>query len=348
MNRVTPGSNRSRGSLLTPRRIALGLAGGLAALAVGLLSPGAYAAGAPPGRDDAPAYYRFCDGASGGLGGLLSDCGLVTRASAAEPRADRTSPRPVRRAGFAPSHRGVGGMVHAGPAETADTRIVGGTPTEPGEFPWAVRLSMGCGGSLIAPDVVLTAAHCVDGSGEDTSIVATVGVSDLDSAEAREFRSAEVVRAPGYDGEGRDWALIVLERDATGVPLLPLNDEPEAERGDFTVIGWGAQRPGGPQSTVLRRAAVGFVPDETCAKAGDAYERLIPEEELCAGVPDGGVDACQGDSGGPLLKTLPGGRVVQAGIVSWGEGCAEPGHPGVYTQVSTFAAEIRAAAERVT
>lgn len=369
MNRVTSGPRDARGSLLTPRRIAFGLAGGLMVLTIGLLSPGAYAAGAPPGRETAPVHLHSCETMSGSVG-PLSRCGMVGQASAAsdarpgeEPRADRTRPRPTRHAGLVPHRRSLGGMPH-GPGlrvRAADTRIVGGEAAEPEEFPWAVRLSMGCGGSLIAPSVVLTAAHCVDDlamddrgvddrgvgdSREVTSIMATVGTADLDAAETRPIRSTKVVSAPGYDGDGRDWALVVLEREATGVPLLPLNTDPKAEEGDFTVIGWGAQRPGGPQSTALRRATVGFISDTTCAKAGGAYTRLIPADELCAGVAAGGVDSCQGDSGGPLLKELPGGQIVQAGIVSWGEGCAEPGHPGVYTQVSTFAGEILAAAKK--
>ncbi len=65
---------------------------------------------------------------------------------------------------------------------------------------------------------------------------------------------------------------------------------------------------------------------------------------LCAGnLKHGGIDACQGDSGGPLVRHDAAGHVVEVGIVGWGVGCARPGDPGVYTQVSTFAPAIEAA-----
>lgn len=71
--------------------------------------------------------------------------------------------------------------------------VVGGTPAEQGEFPFMVRLSMGCGGALYEQDIVLTAAHCVDGSGPDTSITATAGVVDLQSPDAVEVNSTEIL-----------------------------------------------------------------------------------------------------------------------------------------------------------
>ena len=220
----------------------------------------------------------------------------------------------------------------APPGGARTTRIVGGVPAEPGEFPWMVRLSMGCGGSLYAPDVVLTAAHCVAGVTDAGTIEATV--------KGRKVDAVRTLIAPGYEGMGKDWALIELAEPVTGVPLLPANTDPADDEGVFTVAGWGAAEPGGPQQTRLRKVDVPLVPDETCALAGGAYEDLVADEELCAGFPEGGADACQGDSGGPLFKKDASGEVVQVGIVSWGEGCAEPGHPGVYTQVSHFAADI--------
>ena len=66
---------------------------------------------------------------------------------------------------------------------------------------------------------------------------------------------------------------------------------------------------------------------------------------MCAGLIDeGGIDSCQGDSGGPMFGKDEAGKPVQVGIVSWGEGCARKGKPGVYTEVSTFAADIKKAA----
>src|SRR6266508_594940 len=89
--------------------------------------------------------------------------------------------------------------------------VVGGTRAAQGEFPFMVRLSMGCGGALYTQQIVLTAAHCVDGSGANTGITATAGVVDLQSTTGRvQVKSTRVLQAPGYDGTGKDWALIKL------------------------------------------------------------------------------------------------------------------------------------------
>ncbi|GAA2952775.1 hypothetical protein GCM10020227_19890 [Streptomyces flavovirens] len=95
-------------------------------------------------------------------------------------------------------------------ASAAPAPVVGGTRAAQGEFPFMVRLSMGCGGALYAPNIVLTAAHCVNGSGNNTSITATAGVVDLQSASAVKVKSTKVLQAPGYNGKGKDWALIKL------------------------------------------------------------------------------------------------------------------------------------------
>ncbi|CAM5241479.1 Trypsin OS=Streptomyces antimycoticus OX=68175 GN=SSPO_072560 PE=4 SV=1 [Streptomyces antimycoticus] len=88
-----------------------------------------------------------------------------------------------------------------------------------------------------------------------------------------------------------------------------------------------------------------FVDDATC---NSAYDELVPGEEICAGrMAQGGVDTCQGDSGGPMFRKDDSGQWIQVGIVSWGEGCARPGKPGVYTEVSTFAKDIKAAASEL-
>jgi secreted trypsin-like serine protease len=103
-------------------------------------------------------------------------------------------------------------------------------------------------------------------------------------------------------------------------------------------MGWGATREGGPQSPTLKKTTVPFVSDATC---GQAYPELAPATEICAGFPQGGVDTCQGDSGGPMTKTLATGEVREVGIVSYGNGCARPGFPGVYSEVQAFSTTIK-------
>ncbi|MFJ2258320.1 S1 family serine peptidase [Streptomyces sp. NPDC087844] len=227
-------------------------------------------------------------------------------------------------------------------AHAAPTPIVGGAPAAQGEFPFMVSLSMGCGGSLYKKDVVLTAAHCVDGSGNNTRITATAGVADLGAAGAIKVRSTKVVQAPGYNGNGKDWALIKLARPIE-LPTLKIATTTRYNRGTFTIAGWGdPAENANTGSTKLLKAKVPFVADSKCKRHYGG--RLIASQEICAGIPRGGVDTCQGDSGGPMFRKDDSGKFIQVGIVSWGDGCARPMVPGVYTEVSTFASAIARAA----
>ncbi len=213
--------------------------------------------------------------------------------------------------------------------------VVGGTPAADGEFPFMIHLSMGCGGSLYRADLVLTAAHCVGGTGPDSSIEALGGTNDLNSGGVT-AQSTYVHTST----TAADWALIKLDHNLN-LPTISLATDGSGDSGTFDIMGWGATSEGGWGSDILLKAQVPFVDDASCQASYGG--ELNPAVEICAGFDQGGVDTCQGDSGGPMLNSAG----LQVGIVSWGQGCAEPGYPGVYAQVSAFAGDIAAAASQL-
>jgi len=252
----------------------------------------------------------------------------------------------IRKAGVA-----VVGCILASLAATVPAvAIVGGRPAAQGEFPWMVQLSMGlqnCGGALYRPNIVLTAAHCFGPTGETTGITATLGVVDLEDPNRIQVRSNYVYRAPGYSSIGHtgdDWALIRLQA-SVNLPTLAIAHTTAYNNGMFTIAGWGRLSESQSESQYLMTAQVPFVPDATCQQY---YSDLIPAEEICAGYAEGGADACPGDSGGPMFRPDVNGNWIEVGIVSRSVGCGRANRPGIYTEVSTFADEIRAAADSLT
>lgn len=235
-------------------------------------------------------------------------------------------------------------------APLGEAKIVGGHPTEIEPYPWMASLQTSsghfCGGALVSPDVILTAAHCVEGVARNRVRV-VLGRRDLSTREGELFAVDEIMSHPDYNpfSNDSDIALITLREptDRAWLPILDLDNQDElASPGQVaTILGWGVESEGAFVSPdELHDAEVPIVSNAT-ANRENAYNGRITHTMLAAGYSQGGVDTCQGDSGGPLVVQDEAGIVHVAGIVSWGDGCARSNKFGIYSRVAVFADWIR-------
>jgi trypsin len=242
-------------------------------------------------------------------------------------------------------------------AVTPSSAVVGGRDAGPDEFPSVAEIQFGapgivwfgCTGTLIDPTHVLSAGHCASitkpaqvsspAAWPPQSIAVWIGSNKTGEGEQETVSSVSI--PPEYLGltDRNDLSILTLAEPAT---LEPTQVAAGSERSIWdpgtlaTIAGWGVTDEDAEDSPdTLQTAQVPVTTDEYCADAyssDDGWD-FDPETMVCAGYPEGGTDTCYGDSGGPLFADSSGVRRV-VGVTSWGNGCAEPGYPGVYARVA--------------
>lgn len=194
-----------------------------------------------------------------------------------------------------------------------------------------VRRAQFCGGTLVRPDVVVTAAHCSDFV-TAAQVQVLTHARTLDGSGIRHDVVSVVVHPQwNRSTNNNDVAVWKMAGRVTNLPLATLAIDDGPVGGDLLATGWGALAEQGPLPLPLMKVSVPLVDRSRCNAPG-SYNGAISNAMLCAGPETGGRDACQGDSGGPLTRGP--GNAVLTGITSWGRGCARPGLYGVYTRVS--------------
>ena len=235
------------------------------------------------------------------------------------------------------------------------TRIVGGSNAPANQYSYQVSLVFSqapgnfqghfCGGTLFNNTTVITAAHCVYFLTNPNQVAVLVGTKNLNQGGAR-IPVSQIIIHQSFDKKTRkfDIALLKLapskraQKDllARTAKAVLATSEPAAGIKAW-VSGWGTLKEGqqdGP--SLLQHAEVNMISRDVC-NAKESYDGAVGSEMVCAGLSQGGRDACQGDSGGPLVvEDTKKKRNVLVGVVSWGNGCARAGYPGVYSNVASL------------
>jgi len=215
-----------------------------------------------------------------------------------------------------------------------ESRIVGGTNAPTNAYPFFVSWG-GCGASLVASDVILTAAHC-RGQSSNRAIVG----ESIKNQNGEQRRIIRRISHPSYRSGSINYDYMVMKLDEpvdTSVyPYIKLNSNSNVPFGreELTVIGFGALRESGSNTpSRLQQVNVNYIQTSECNQRSSYNGDVRDSTMFCAGT-GGGKDSCQGDSGGPIFIQRSGQEVEQVGIVSWGRGCAQSRYPGVYSRIS--------------
>lgn len=256
-----------------------------------------------------------------------------------------------------------GDMGLESPSRDADIRVVNGEVAAITDAPWQVGLlsaavaddytAQFCGGSIVHPEWVVTAAHCVDSASAPqvqvltgkSSLAATAGDS------GPRVNVAAIYVHPLWNAMvfSHDVAVLRLESPLTldgvnraSIALPRSQDAMWPTAGTPALItGWGSLSFGGPYPTELHKATVDVLTGPADPMCGNySTSEYLNSVMLCGGTVASPVkDTCQGDSGGPFAINV-GGSWLLAGITSWGDGCAQEGYPGVYSRVTALTSWI--------
>ncbi|KAK9961932.1 hypothetical protein ABG768_007329 [Culter alburnus] len=227
------------------------------------------------------------------------------------------------------------------------SRIIGGTASQLGQWPWQVSLHFNgghvCGGSLISPDFVVSAAHCFQSSmansGNWRVYFGTISQNTLKIP----YYVKKIMVNEKYNSVSNDFdvALLKLSTPVTfsnniQPVCLPTFDQTFPDGLECRTSGFGTTQQGADRgSTSLMDVAVNVIDARVC-NSSQVYRGAITKNMMCAGDMNGGRDSCQGDSGGPLVCKGDNERWYLAGITSWGAGCGQRQKPGVYSRVTSL------------
>ncbi|OQR73916.1 transmembrane protease serine 9-like, partial [Tropilaelaps mercedesae] len=256
---------------------------------------------------------------------------------------------------------------YCGLTNTTTKRIVGGREAAVGAWPWLAILFVDvsgngykaplCGGALINPTHILTAAHCVNLMGSvlpANRFTVRLGEHDYlathDGANPVDIDISRVFSHPRFNNRTylNDIAIMRMRRSVPyGQGIAPIcipistGNDTEYEGRSASVAGWGELYYAGPASSILQEVTLPIQALDTCQEAFKRTVIKFNESYLCAGSLQGDRDTCRGDSGGPLMLLNDQGSYTVIGVTSFGRRCAEKGYPGSYTRVSRYQDWIR-------
>jgi Ca2+-binding RTX toxin-like protein len=246
-------------------------------------------------------------------------------------------------------------------------RIVGGNTTTISEWPWQAAVTLNpafysgngfdrqfCGGSLVAPTIIVTAAHCVHKSGSNFYPVSDHASITGRTTLSNSSQGQEIAWSNYYifvDGSGKplfnpqtfDWDVVFAtlsspspSSNSTPIQIAGANEAAFWAPGNENTwaTGWGTTSSGGSRSDTLREVNIDRIADSSCGAQTSYGGSFHSETMVCAGEMAGGQDTCQGDSGGPLVTPIGGGAFRLIGDTSWGNGCGLLNSPGVYGRVA--------------